>query len=334
MAAQEDGLIAMGLITGLRVSPPHTGIKTDWNRMMGPGVIDFLATDGKRKHGSHPFGAKLVGVERSSKDVEGCGKSGSASLNQIPVLCETAFVPMQVSPLPLSVTSPFAADPFEHSRSVVCLQDQWFQYELIDAMVCPSHYEIRVPPYDKAEDFGNNHLRVWRLEASKDGVNFVIVCEHRLSTDVEGSLIVRDGGEFGTIRWRPQLGCRFDISEARREMGDMTPMMPSYGLGVVTLKGETAKLEGGKVVDTLSSVDWEAEMKAVHPETAMKKQQAAPSVLSGKAADYDPSAFYSVFRVVAKDQVGLAGFEVYGILIKRTGENLKVAEQFGQQFNV
>ena len=38
--------------------------------------------------------------------------------------------------------------------------------------------------------------------------------------------------------------------------------------------------------------------------------------------------------VVAKDQVGLAGFEVYGTLVKRTEENLKVAEQFGQRFKV
>ena len=117
-------------------------------------------------------------------------------------------------------------------------------------------------------------------------------------------------------------------------MAGMDPMLPSFGLGVVTLKGDASKLEGGKVVDTLSSVNWDEEMKAVHPQTAMKQQAAAPAVLAGKAAGFDPTAFYSFFRVVAKDQVGLAGFEVYGTLVKRTEENLKVAEQFGQRFKV
>ena len=306
--AKEDGLIAMGLVSGLEVSPPHKGVKTDWEHTMGPGCINFLATDGQRKYWSHPVGAKLVSVDRSSKDFEGTGKSASTSLNQIPVVCETAFVPMQ---------------------------DQHFQFSFKDASVRPTAYEIRVPPYDKVETFGANHLRVWRLEASVDGNNWVTVCEHRLEVgDGEETIVKRVGGEFGLLRWRPELGARFDIRQTREAMGEMEAMMPSYGLGVVTLKGDAAKLEGGKVVDTLSSVDWEEEMKAVHPTTAMKKQQAAPGALGGKAADFSYETYYSHFRIVAKDQVALAGFEVYGNLIKRTEENIKVAESYGKKFNI
>lgn len=89
---------------------------------------------------------------------------------------------------------------------------------------------------------------------------------------------------------------------------------------MVTLTGDTAKLEGGREVATLAEVDWEDEMRKVHPEVAEKAQAKALRPLEGRAAGYLPNAFYSFFRVVAKDHVGLAGFELFGTLRKKTKE--------------
>jgi len=201
------------------------------------------------------------------------------------------------------------------------MQDQWFEYELLGgAKICPTHYEIRVPPYDKIEGaLGANHLRVWRLEASNDGKNFVTVTEHRLEAGYADSVYKTDGSQ---IRWI-ERGHRFEIKTERENMQGMAPAIPSYGIGVVTLNGEASRLEGGKVVNTLQEVDWEAEQRAVHPVVAINRQKRLPGLLEGKAAGYDPTAFYTHFRIVARDQVGLSGFELYGTLVKPNEEDLK-----------